>query len=51
MKNESDILMMNNIIGDLGDTGNGDKSSKSIYLNLCKQILKNLNPSRFLNWL
>ena len=28
MKNENDILMMNNIIRDLGYTGDGDRESK-----------------------
>ena len=28
MKNESDILMMNNVLNNLGYTGNGDKDSK-----------------------
>ena len=28
MKNENDILMMNNIINDLGYTGDGDRDSK-----------------------
>ena len=31
MKNEDDILVMNNIIKDLGYTGVGDKSSKRIF--------------------
>ena len=38
MKNESDILMMNNIINDLGYTGIGDKSSDFFTITLPKLV-------------
>ena len=39
MKNESDFLMMNIVIGDLANTGIGDKSSKRKSFFLRKHVL------------
>ena len=49
MKNESDILMMNNIIRDLGCTGIGDKSSKrkSFYTKTLPKLVQDIHKKTF----
>ena len=50
MKKENDILMMNNIIRDLGYTGLGDKQSKKNSLNSNTSWISWGNSKQNLQW-
>ena len=49
MKNENDILMMNNIINDLGYTGVGDKKSniKTFFTTILPKLVENVQNKSF----
>ena len=49
MKNENDILMMNNIINDLGYTGFGDKESnrKTFFRIILPKLVENIQNKTF----